>query len=160
MRTPSVTTRAGTLSGGNIQKVLLARELSSDPKVVVFNKPTYGLDIRTTLAVRTRIQELAAGGVASLVISTDLDELLGLCDRIAVLYAGAARRDVRQRPGRGRADRRADGREQGGVSRTSPTAVEDAPENSRATAPLAGIADLLDPLDPARSCWRWSRAGS
>ena len=88
VRTPSVATRAGTLSGGNIQKVLLARELSSDPKVVVFNKPTYGLDIRTTLAVRERIQELAAGGVASLVISTDLDELLGLCDRIAVLYQG------------------------------------------------------------------------
>jgi ABC-type uncharacterized transport system ATPase subunit len=88
VRTPGVATRAGTLSGGNIQKVLLARELSSDPKVVVFNKPTYGLDIRTTLTVRTRIQELAAGGVASLVISTDLEELLGLCDRIAVLYQG------------------------------------------------------------------------
>jgi simple sugar transport system ATP-binding protein len=88
VRTPSVATRAGTLSGGNIQKVLLARELSSGPKVVVFNKPTYGLDIRTTLAVRERIQELAAGGVASLVISTDLEELLGLCDRIAVLYQG------------------------------------------------------------------------
>ncbi|MDX6617998.1 MAG: ral nucleoside transport system ATP-binding protein [Gaiellales bacterium] len=88
VRTPSVATRAGTLSGGNIQKVLLARELSSDPRVVVFNKPTYGLDIRTTLAVRERIQELAAGGVASLVISTDLEELLGLCDRIAVLYQG------------------------------------------------------------------------
>ncbi len=68
--------------------MLLARELSDDPKVVVFNKPTYGLDIRTTLAVRERIQELAASGVASLVISTDLDELLGLCDRIAVLYQG------------------------------------------------------------------------
>jgi simple sugar transport system ATP-binding protein len=88
VRTPSIDTRAGTLSGGNIQKVLLARELSDDPKVVVFNKPTYGLDIRTTLAVRERIQELAASGVASLVISTDLDELLGLCDRIAVLYQG------------------------------------------------------------------------
>jgi len=88
VRTPSVDTRAGTLSGGNIQKVLLARELSDDPKVVVFNKPTYGLDIRTTLTVRERIQELAASGVASLVISTDLDELLGLCDRIAVLYQG------------------------------------------------------------------------
>ena len=88
VRTPSVATRAGTLSGGNIQKVLLARELSSEPKVVVFNKPTYGLDIRTTLAVRTRIQELAADGIAALVISTDLEELLGLCDRIAVLYQG------------------------------------------------------------------------
>jgi ABC-type uncharacterized transport system ATPase subunit len=88
VRTPGVETRAGTLSGGNIQKVLLARELSSEPKVVVFNKPTYGLDIRTTLAVRERIQQLAGGGVASLVISTDLEELLGLCDRIAVLYQG------------------------------------------------------------------------
>ena len=57
-------------------------------KVVVFNKPTYGLDIRTTLAVRERIRSSADGGVASLVISTDLEELLGLCDRIAVLYQG------------------------------------------------------------------------
>ncbi len=88
VRTPSVATRAATLSGGNIQKVLLARELSSSPKVVVFNKPTYGLDIRTTLAVRNRIRDLAAEGVGSLVISTDLDELLDLCDRIAVLYQG------------------------------------------------------------------------
>ena len=88
VRTPSVATRAATLSGGNIQKVLLARELSFDPKVVVFNKPTYGLDIRTTLSVRNRIRDLAAEGVGSLVISTDLDELLDLCDRIAVLYQG------------------------------------------------------------------------
>jgi general nucleoside transport system ATP-binding protein len=88
VRTPSVATRAATLSGGNIQKVLLARELSSGPKVVVFNKPTYGLDIRTTVSVRNRIRDLAAEGVASLVISTDLDELLDLCDRIAVLYQG------------------------------------------------------------------------
>ena len=88
VRTPTTATRAGTLSGGNIQKVLLARELSSNPKVVVFNKPTYGLDIRTTMVVRARIRDLASEGVASLVISTDLDELLDLCDRIAVLYQG------------------------------------------------------------------------
>ncbi len=59
MRTPSVHTRAGTLSGGNIQKVLLARELSFDPKVVVFHKPTYGLDVKTTGTVRDTIRELA-----------------------------------------------------------------------------------------------------
>ena len=88
VRTPTIATRAGTLSGGNIQKVLLARELSSDPKVVVFNKPTYGLDIRTTVAVREQIRDLASTGVASLVISTDLEELIDLCDRIAVLYRG------------------------------------------------------------------------
>jgi simple sugar transport system ATP-binding protein len=88
VRTPSVSTRAGTLSGGNIQKVILARELSFDPKVVVFHKPTYGLDVRTTRVVRTMISRLARDGGAALVISTDLDELLEICDRIAVISRG------------------------------------------------------------------------
>jgi ABC-type uncharacterized transport system ATPase subunit len=88
VRTPSVSTRAATLSGGNIQKVLLARELSFDPKVVVFHKPTYGLDVRTTASVRDLIRRLAEGGGAALVVSTDLDELLEICDRIAVLSRG------------------------------------------------------------------------
>jgi general nucleoside transport system ATP-binding protein len=88
VRTPFVTTRAATLSGGNIQKVLLARELSFHPKVVVFHKPTYGLDVRTTATVRDLIRKLADGGGAALVISTDLDELLEICDRIAVLSRG------------------------------------------------------------------------
>jgi len=88
VRTPFVTTRAATLSGGNIQKVLLARELSFDPKVVVFHKPTYGLDVRTTATVRDLIRKLADDGGAALVISTDLDELLEVCDRIAVLSRG------------------------------------------------------------------------
>lgn len=99
VRTPSVSTRAATLSGGNIQKVLLARELSFDPKVVVFNKPTYGLDIKTTMAVRDRIRGLAGAGVASLVISTDLEELLDLCDRIAVLYRGRVVGTIENGPG-------------------------------------------------------------
>jgi simple sugar transport system ATP-binding protein len=88
VRTPSVTTRVATLSGGNVQKVVLARELSFDPKIVVYNKPTYGLDIRTTQLVRQRIREQSEHGVTSLVISTDLEELLDLCDRIAVLSRG------------------------------------------------------------------------
>ncbi len=88
VRTPGVGTRAGTLSGGNVQKVLLARELSFDPRVVVFNKPTYGLDVRTTATVRDLIRRLADGGGAALVISTDLDELLEIGDRIAVLSRG------------------------------------------------------------------------
>jgi len=89
IRTPSLTTDCGTLSGGNLQKVVLARELSFDPKFVVYNKPTAGLDAKTTLAVRARIRDMARSkGVAALLISTDLDELLELCDRVAVLYRG------------------------------------------------------------------------
>jgi simple sugar transport system ATP-binding protein len=99
VRTPTVSTRTGTLSGGNIQKVLLARELSFDPKVVVFNKPTYGLDVKTTASVRDVIRRLVAGGAAALVISTDLDELLDLADRIAVLSRGRIVGTVGNAPG-------------------------------------------------------------
>jgi simple sugar transport system ATP-binding protein len=87
IRTPSLQTRASTLSGGNIQKLLLARELSFDAKVVVFHKPTYGLDLKTTRTVRGMIGDLRDGR-AALVISTDLDELLEVSDRIAVLSRG------------------------------------------------------------------------
>jgi len=89
IRTPGPMTRVGALSGGNIQKVVLARELSFDPKVVVYSKPTYGLDVKTTRSVRQTIREQAQAGVTSIVISTDLDELLDLCDRIAVLSRGS-----------------------------------------------------------------------
>jgi simple sugar transport system ATP-binding protein len=99
VRTPGVGTRAGTLSGGNVQKVLLARELSFDPKVVVFNKPTYGLDVRTTATVRDLIRRLADGEGAALVISTDLDELLEISDRIAVLSRGRLVGVVANAPG-------------------------------------------------------------
>ena len=67
---------------------------------MVFNKPTYGLDVKTTTAVRARIRELADGGAAgALVISTDLDELLVLCDRIAVLSRGRLVGVVENGPG-------------------------------------------------------------
>ena len=98
--TPSVQTHAGSLSGGNLQKVVVARELSFDPRVVVFNKPTYGLDVKTTAAVRGRIRELVDGGKAgALVISTDLEELLVLSDRVAVLSRGRLMGIVQNKPG-------------------------------------------------------------
>jgi simple sugar transport system ATP-binding protein len=99
IRTPSAEARVGTLSGGNVQKVVLARELSFGPKVVVYSKPTYGLDLKTTQAVRARIRERGEQGVSALVISTDLEELLDLCDRIAVLFQGRITGVVENGPG-------------------------------------------------------------
>ena len=89
IRAPGPNTLCGTLSGGNIQKVVLGRELSFAPRLVVFNKPTQGLDAKTTLSLRSRIRQMAVEqGVAAVLISTDLEELVELCDRIAVMYAG------------------------------------------------------------------------
>jgi ABC-type uncharacterized transport system ATPase subunit len=88
IRTPTPEAHVATLSGGNVQKVVLARELSFDPKVVVYSKPTYGLDVMTTRSVRQTIREQARQGVTSIVVSTDLEELLDLCDRIAVISRG------------------------------------------------------------------------
>jgi simple sugar transport system ATP-binding protein len=99
IRTAGPDARVGTLSGGNVQKVVLARELSFDPTVVVYNKPTYGLDLKTTQAVRGRIRDQADAGVTSLVISTDLEELLELCDRIAVMSRGRLAGVVENGPG-------------------------------------------------------------
>lgn len=88
IRTPSERTPIGKLSGGNIQKVLLARELGNDAGVVIFNKPTYGLDLQNTRLAHDRIVESAAHGLGTIVISTDLDELLDVSDRIGVMYQG------------------------------------------------------------------------
>jgi simple sugar transport system ATP-binding protein len=78
----------GKLSGGNIQKVLLARELGADARVAILNKPTYGLDLQNQRLALERIDAAAARGVALIVISTDLDELLQISDRIGVMYQG------------------------------------------------------------------------
>jgi ABC-type uncharacterized transport system ATPase subunit len=99
IRTPGPETRVAALSGGNVQKVVLARELSFEPKIVVYSKPTYGLDVRTTKAVRQTIRDQAEQGVTSMVISTDLEELLDLCDRIAVLSRGRIAGVVENGPG-------------------------------------------------------------
>jgi general nucleoside transport system ATP-binding protein len=88
VRPPDVNARIATLSGGNIQKLVLARELSFSPTVVIFNKPTYGLDVRTAEFVRGKIRELAEQGAAALLISTEIDELIALCERIAVMSRG------------------------------------------------------------------------
>ncbi len=77
-----------SLSGGNIQKVLLARVLSRDPRVVVVSQPTRGLDVGATEYVRRQLLERRQAGAAILLVSEDLDELLAVCDRLVVLYEG------------------------------------------------------------------------
>jgi len=85
---PGPDTPARLLSGGNVQKVVLARELSSSPEVIVAANPTRGLDVGATEAVRGLLLEAAGRGVGILLISEDLDEILLLADRIAVIYEG------------------------------------------------------------------------
>jgi simple sugar transport system ATP-binding protein len=78
----------GTLSGGNVQKVLLARVLARDPRVIVVSQPTRGLDVGATEYVRSQLLERRAAGTAILLVSEDLDELLALADRLIVFYEG------------------------------------------------------------------------
>lgn len=86
--TPSVNTRVGALSGGNTQKVILAREISTRPDLLVAVHPTRGLDVGATEAVHKLLLEQREQGAAILLISEDLDELLAISDRIAVIFDG------------------------------------------------------------------------
>jgi simple sugar transport system ATP-binding protein len=80
--------RVRTLSGGNMQKVILARALSRTPQVVIASQPTRGLDVGATEYVRRKLLEQRERGAAVLLLSEDLDEILALSDRIAVMYEG------------------------------------------------------------------------
>lgn len=99
IRLPNTETNISKLSGGNIQKVILARETTSGPRIIIYNKPTHGLDVRTMLMVRERIRQMAAEGVSAVIISSHLEELLDLCDRVAVLMKGRVVGIVENRPG-------------------------------------------------------------
>jgi simple sugar transport system ATP-binding protein len=88
IRTPSIDTPIGRLSGGNIQKALLARELSGSARAVIYCKPTYGLDLQNIEAARARILQAAATGIATILISTDMDEIIAMSDRIGVMVSG------------------------------------------------------------------------
>ncbi len=81
-------TRAGGLSGGNQQKVVVAREVARDPKVLIAAQPTRGLDVGAIEYVHRRLVEERGEGRAILLVSLELDEILSLSDRILVLYEG------------------------------------------------------------------------
>ena len=88
VRTTSVQTRAGTLSGGNQQKVIVAREMSRENKVLLASQPTRGLDVGSIEFVHKQIVAARDNGVAVVIISSELDEIYALSDRIAVIYEG------------------------------------------------------------------------
>jgi ABC-type uncharacterized transport system ATPase subunit len=88
IKTPSRRTPLRNLSGGNIQKLILARELAKHPSVLVAAQPTRGVDVGSTEYIHRRLVEQRAAGTATMLISEDLDEILSLSDRLAVLYEG------------------------------------------------------------------------
>ncbi len=88
VRTPGTHVAARALSGGNLQKFVVGRELSQTPSVIVINQPTWGVDASAAASIRQAILDRAAGGAAVVVISQDLDELLEVADSFAALNTG------------------------------------------------------------------------
>ncbi|HEY9284190.1 MAG TPA: sugar ABC transporter ATP-binding protein, partial [Pyrinomonadaceae bacterium] len=88
VKAPSVEVRAGNLSGGNQQKVVLAKWLSLGPRVLVFDEPTRGIDVGAKQEIYDLMRGLAREGVAIMMISSDMEEVLGVSDRVAVMHEG------------------------------------------------------------------------
>jgi rhamnose transport system ATP-binding protein len=88
IRTPSVSSEVGALSGGNQQKVALARWLSIGPQVLILDEPTQGVDVGAKAEIHALIQDLAERGLAIIIISSELPEILGMSDRVVVMHAG------------------------------------------------------------------------
>lgn len=86
--TPSISTPVKNLSGGNIQKLIIGREMSASPVLLIAAHPTYGLDVGAAEYIRQQLLELREAGGAVLLVSEDLEELFQLCDEIAVMYEG------------------------------------------------------------------------
>ena len=85
---------AGSLSGGNQQKVVIAKWLMAEPRIILLNDPTRGIDVGTKQEIYALLRRLADEGAAIVFYTTDYDELIGCCDRALVLYNGAIRREL------------------------------------------------------------------
>src|ERR1700752_1707496 len=88
IKTPTTEMRAANLSGGNQQKVVLAKWLTFNPRVIIFDEPTRGIDVGAKSEIYQLIRKLAADGVSVIVISSEMEEVLGISDRIAVMHEG------------------------------------------------------------------------
>jgi putative multiple sugar transport system ATP-binding protein len=94
IRTPNVSVQAGKLSGGNQQKVVLSKWIYSGPDVLILDEPTRGIDVGAKFEIYGIIQRLAAQGSGVLLISSELPELLGICDRIYTIFEGRITNDI------------------------------------------------------------------
>ncbi len=88
VKTPSSQKNAGSLSGGNLQKFIMGREILQNPGVLVVNQPTWGVDVGAAATIRNALMRLRDDGAGVLVVSEEVDELFEICDRIAVMYRG------------------------------------------------------------------------
>jgi ribose transport system ATP-binding protein len=89
VRTPSINQRVGLLSGGNQQKVVLAKWLCRTPRVLILDEPTRGIDVGAKSEIYALMDKLAQEGMAILMISSDLEEILGMSDRVLVMHEGS-----------------------------------------------------------------------
>jgi ABC-type sugar transport system ATPase subunit len=94
IKTSSVNAPANSLSGGNLQKLLLGKSLAPDPRILLLNNPTRGVDVGARLEIYRSLRESAAKGLAILLVSEDLNELIGLSDRILVMRAGVVTAEI------------------------------------------------------------------
>ncbi len=97
IRTAGTDIPVGSLSGGNQQKVVIAKWLMNKPRIILLNDPTRGIDVGTKQEIYALLRKLADQGAAILFYSTDYDELIGCCDRVLVLYDGAVKRELEGR---------------------------------------------------------------
>jgi simple sugar transport system ATP-binding protein len=136
VRTPGIDTPTRNLSGGNIQKLILARELSGRPKALLVAQPTRGIDVVAARYIHERVREEARRGTAVLVISEDLDEVISVSHRVLVMYEGAFIGEVDPRT----TSREAIGLMMAGISR------QDGPPASPQDASAPGRAPMARPV--------------
>lgn len=88
IKSTSVKQKVGTLSGGNQQKVLIAKSLAIEPKVIIMDEPTRGVDVGAKAEIYNKIRELANKGIGIIIISSELPEIIGMCDHVCVMHEG------------------------------------------------------------------------
>ncbi len=94
--TPSISKKLNNLSGGNQQKCLIAMWMGINPKVIIFDEPTRGVDVGARADIYQKLRDFASGGTGVIMISSDLPELIGMCDQILVIHDGQLSGEVQR----------------------------------------------------------------